>query len=505
MLAISPALAVALLLPQELPHRDGYPVSTGAPIRYVESSTGLGTPALDGGNTEVELGDVDGDGNVDLVSVGDHGSPFVNTQEHGVMVWFGDGRGAWSVFQLGNFGYGGVALGDVDGDGRMDVGYGIHHAYASVDLGDQLLEVALGDGTGRAWTAWDDGLATHGQTWGMSGTDFADVDNDGDLDVGAISFGCCDGLHVYLNQGDGTWVRSFGFLGGNSNQLFLFADVDNDGNADIVAAHRNGGVLLGDGAGGFTRGDAGLVLGSSGMSGFSAGDADGDGALELCRVNGGGGVELWRYAGAGTWQKLATVGLPAAGPFQATALADMNDDGALDVVAFGRGAGVVFARAPDGSFAPAARFETPSPGTATTLRAGVDADHNGLADIVVVADEGSGFSSRNTLRFLREASVPASLRVSLVQPGANRVLRAGAVCFVDWRSAVPAGAASTVDLELSRSGPAGPFVPLAAGLPDNGRWQWRVPAEISEDCRLRITVMSGAQSARALSARFAIR
>ena len=505
MLASVSALACALLVPQEPQHHDGHALSTGAPIRYFESSAGLGTPSLDGGNTEVELGDVDGDGNVDLVSVGDHGSPFVNTQEHGVMVWFGDGRGTWSVFQLGNFGYGGVALGDADGDGRMDVGYGIHHAYSSVDLGDQLLEVARGDGTGRAWTAWDDGLAVHGQSYGMSGTDFADVDNDGDLDVGAISFGCCDGLHVYLNQGDGTWVRSFGFLGGNSNQQLLFADVDADGNADIVAAHQNGGVFLGDGAGGFVRADAGLVLGQGGMSGFSVGDIDGDGVLELCRVNAGGGVELWRYAGAGAWQKRVTVGLPATGPFQATALADMNDDGAVDVVAYGRGAGVVFARAPGGAFVVAARFETPAPGTAVALRAGIDADHNGLPDIVVVDDEGAGANGRNALHFFREASVATSLRASIVQPGANRVLRAGAVCFVDWHSAVPGGVASRVDLELSSRGPAGPFVAIASALPDNGRYQWRVPAEVSSDCRLRITVTAGAQAARALSERFAIR
>ena len=67
---------------------------------YFESSNGLNNPALDGGRTEVELADVNGDGNLDILSIGDHGSPGVNTQEHGVMVWFGDGAGNWSVFQF---------------------------------------------------------------------------------------------------------------------------------------------------------------------------------------------------------------------------------------------------------------------------------------------------------------------------------------------------------------------------------------------------------------------
>lgn len=68
-------------------------------LDYEESSTGLGIPALEGGRTEVEMADVNDDGHIDLVSIGDHGSPYINTQEHGVMVWFGDGTGSWSVFQ----------------------------------------------------------------------------------------------------------------------------------------------------------------------------------------------------------------------------------------------------------------------------------------------------------------------------------------------------------------------------------------------------------------------
>ncbi|MBU0616761.1 MAG: VCBS repeat-containing protein, partial [Planctomycetes bacterium] len=154
-----------------------------AQLNYVDRSTGLNTPTMEGGDTELEFGDVDADGNVDIVSIGDHGSPYINSPQHGVMVWFGDGAGNWSVYQNGNFGYGGVALGDVNNDGLMDVGYGMHHNYSGNDFGNQILEVALGDGTGHNWIPWDNGLATNGETWGMFGTDFADVDNDGDLDL----------------------------------------------------------------------------------------------------------------------------------------------------------------------------------------------------------------------------------------------------------------------------------------------------------------------------------
>ncbi|MHC4610547.1 MAG: hypothetical protein ACYS7M_09400, partial [Planctomycetota bacterium] len=63
------------------------------PIRYTERSNGLQTPQMEGGNTELEFGDVNGDGHPDIVSIGDHGSPYINTNEHGIMVWFGDGAG----------------------------------------------------------------------------------------------------------------------------------------------------------------------------------------------------------------------------------------------------------------------------------------------------------------------------------------------------------------------------------------------------------------------------
>ena len=71
----------------------------GGGVSYVESSAGLAVPAMEGGRTEIELGDVNGDGHPDIVSIGDHGSPNINSPQHGVMVWFGDGAGAWSVFQ----------------------------------------------------------------------------------------------------------------------------------------------------------------------------------------------------------------------------------------------------------------------------------------------------------------------------------------------------------------------------------------------------------------------
>lgn len=477
--------------------------ATAAPasaLTYVESSTGLGTPTLETGRTEIEMSDVNADGNLDLVSIGDHGSPNINAQEHGIMVWFGNGAGAWSVVQTGDFGYGGVALGDVNGDGRMDAAYGMHHNYSSTDFGDQILEVALGDGTGLAWTPWDDGLATNGETWGMFGTDLADVDTDGDLDLASVSFGCCAGVHVYSNRGDGTWTQSFGFVGGNSTQDVTAGDVNGDGFADIAFAHQNQTIYLGDGAGGFVPGDSNLPPGGTvGRRGPSLGDVDGDGSDDLAVITGQGGVAVWRRDPGGTWTSLST-GLPATGNYEATQLFDMNLDGAVDLVAFGRGVLTVWTGDGTGQWTPAAALSTPTPGYRAALRVGGDADHNGFPDIALMSEEGSAFNTRNRFHFYKESTAATTLAVKPVRPRPAATLRAGAVAFIDWVSAVPGGAPATVTLELSTSGSGGPWTPIAAAVPDGGRHQWIVPPVHSSDCRLRYTAMTGSETASAITA-----
>ncbi|MEW6074041.1 MAG: VCBS repeat-containing protein [Planctomycetota bacterium] len=467
------------------------------PLAYVESSTGLGNPQWEGGGTELELGDVNADGKVDIVAIGDHGSPYVNTQEHGIMVYFGNGAGAWSVFQSGNFGYGGIALGDVNGDGWMDAGYGMHHNWSSTDFGDQLIEVALGDGTGTGWTPWDDGLATNGESWGMFGTDFADYDGDGDLDLGANSFGASAGVHLYRNEGDGTWTQTFGFTGGNSSFDLVFGDVNGDGHADFVAENSSGTVYLGNGLGGFTLADLNLPSpGAWGVrDGLDLGDVDGDGCDDVAWVGSGGEVEVWRWDPAGQWLP-AKSGLPVTSPAEAAQLGDMDGDGRTDLVLFGGGIGAVFLGDGAGHWAVAAYFAAGTPGYCSALETGDDADRNGRPDIVLVSEEGSLFSTRNHLRCYLESSVPAHLAVRLVRPGPHAVLRRGQVRFLEWRSAVPGGVPATIDLELSTSGPGGPWTPIAAGLPDNGRHQWTVPPSTLQTAagHLRVTLRTAGQT-----------
>jgi len=468
-------------------------------LGYVESSQGLENPQLEGGRTELEMVDINADGNIDILSIGDHGSPYVNTQEHGVMVWFGNGQGAWSVYQNGGFGYGGIAIGDLNNDGYLDIGYGMHHNYSGVDFGDSIMEAALGDGTGRNWTAWDDGISI-GDTspWGMFCTDFADVNNDGFLDLGGNSFGGNDGIHIFINHGDGTWHQCFGFLGGMSRNDFLFGDVNADGFTDFAAGHQYGSIYLGDGGGNFNLVDGNLPPGgSNGRRGPSLADIDNDGEQEFGFINAIGGIEAWKWRGSNTWQDFSG-NLPDSAAYESMQLFDMNIDGFIDMSAFGNGTVTVWLGNGAGNWTQATTFNTPTPGARSAFRVGGDADHNGYPDIALVANEGSGV---NHLRFFKETSVPNSLFVFPIYPRGGETFYKGSVHFINWTCGVPPGSTATVKLELSTSGPAGPWSLIVSGWSDNGQYQWRIPATCagSDNCRIRYTATTATDTAGAIT------
>lgn len=151
------------------------------------------------------------------------------------------------------------------------------------------MEAELGNGTGQYWQAWDDNLGMNGQTWGMFTTDLADIDNDGDLYLGSISFGCCDGIHIYRNNFNGTWNIIYGFLDGNSQMHFVFGDVNCDGLAYFVVGHEYGTVYLGDGNGNFIIADGNLPpAGNLGREGVSIGDVNNDGCDDIAFVKSSG-------------------------------------------------------------------------------------------------------------------------------------------------------------------------------------------------------------------------
>ncbi len=465
-------------------------------LSYTRLISGLDEPEFEGGRTDFVMVDINGNGHVDILSIGDHGNPGINSNQHGIMVWFNDGEGNFSLHMDGNFGYGGIAAGDVNNDGHMDLAFGMHHDYESEGLGSKLIEVALGDGTGLNWTAYSDGLATNGETWGMFGTDLGDVNNNGLLDLVSISFGCCAGHHVYLNQGDGSWVPSHGSTGGNSDNLIQFADLNNNGYLDYVAGHAFGTAFFGDGEGNFINNDNGLPVTDqfNYLYGISVGDVNNDGSDGIAFTTVMGDLKVFEFdADNEIWIDYSG-NLPASSGFRMTQLFDMNADGYTDLVAFGNGTIQVFLGDGQGNWTPDAIFYTDeTPGNARAFRAGGDLTQNGHGDIVLLSFEGAGWwwNRKNELYVFAEASVPDELWIKNLYPKGNETFYPGAVRFIQWASAVPDNVASEVKIEISQNGVDGPWVLVAENLPNNGRYQWTVPDYASEDCHLRLTVTAG--------------
>ena len=133
----------------------------------------------------------------------------------------------------------GVALGDVDGDGRCDV------FFCGIDAPDRLYR-NLGnwkfqDITAEAFT----GSAARPPQGNSTGAAFADVDGDGDLDLLINGFGV--GTRLLLNDGRGHFTDvtdAAGLRSSTGATSLTLADVDGDGDLDLYVANFRPTTLL---------------------------------------------------------------------------------------------------------------------------------------------------------------------------------------------------------------------------------------------------------------------
>ena len=196
----------------------------------------LGTYATSRKAYAVAAGDLDRDGVVDLVTAN-----FSHRHLH-VLRGQGGGRFAVSGHYEGTLATD-VALGDVNGDGNLDVALAAEREPGS-------LVVRLGNGDGSF------GLPSMyggtGRPWGVT---LADLNRDGHLDMAAASYSY-DSVYVLINRGDGTFgARSkYAMPAWPGPDAVHVSDFDRDGNPDIVTPSGNGPVMLrGRGDGTFSR------------------------------------------------------------------------------------------------------------------------------------------------------------------------------------------------------------------------------------------------------------
>jgi reactive intermediate/imine deaminase len=282
-----------------------------------------------------------------------------------------------------------ASIGDVDRDGHLDIVLvkGRHWPLQN------LVRLGNGDGTFRPATPIDTAADRS-----YSGV-LVDLDGDAALDL-VVSNDSPDTKKVYRNDGTGryTLVATFGRPEWNTRHVAV-GDVNGDGIPDVVLANRGSQrptasyLCLGLGGGRIAE-PCGEVSNGSATT-ITMADVNGDGALDLIvphRDGGQGYVYINDRKGAFPTRRAFG---PATATIRSAYAADLDGDGIMDLAVIDElGSAATIRGLPDGSFA------TPEPlgpaGARPYALAVHDVDQNGRPDIIV------GYTSTRPMVFFND-------------------------------------------------------------------------------------------------------